>query len=320
MAVRLSFTVSDVNTVVLIYDYIEVARSDTTSTPVDLSGGGGPYDLLPGALLPAVDGHPILLDAGITNYAIYDLGGLSTSWYISRYVKYDGAGGYDAVSGWSDPVLGEPGDLFYNPLFPPEIAYGTEDQLIIDRIRRLIGDPLGLRREYGDEAASSIHFDNKTYELDEKGWPVSVTMAGTQMNDNTDPTINGYRYLIFDQDIATTTWSGGIEYGVDIWYYTFRWADREIMEAYDTCPPPLGLTAVTATSEAYMLQTAVELLYSEVWHDSGEDGARIADEGSRYDPSPGLEARRKLLDDIQRRLDRIIQSLILTGVEGVLLD
>lgn len=320
MAVRLSFTVSDVSTVVLIYDYIEVARSDTISTPATLSGGGGPYDLLPGALLPVVDGHPILLDANINNYVIYDENGASTSWYISRYVKYDGAEGYDAASGWSDPVLGEPGDLFYNPLFPPEVAYGTADQLIIDRIRRLIGDPLGLRREYGDEAASSIHFDNKTYELDEKGYPVSVTMAGIQMNDNTDPTINGYRYLRFDQDIAVTTWSGSIEYGVDIWYYTFRWADREIMEAYDKCPPPLGLTTITATSEAYMLQTAIELLYSEAWHDSGEDGARIADEGSRYDPSPGLETRKKLLDDIQKRLDKLIQSLLLTGIEGVLLD
>ncbi len=316
MAVRLSFTVSDVNTVKLIYDYIEVARSDTDSLPATLSGGGGPYALLPGAGLPVVDGHPIFLETGTTNYSIYDEYGLTTSWYISRYVNYTTS----AYSGWSDPVLGEPGDLFYNPLFPPEIAYGTADQLVIDRIRRLIGDPLGLRREYGDEASSSIHFDNKTYELDEKGYPVSVTMAGVQMNDNTDPTINGYRYLRFDEDIATTTWSGGVEYGVDIWYYTFRWADREIMEAYDTCPPPVGLTTLTATSEAYMLQTAIELLYSEVWHDSGEDGAIIADEGSRYSPEPGLATRRALLDSLQKRLDKLVKSLLLTGITGVLID
>jgi hypothetical protein len=311
--IRLAFTVNDVNTVVQIYDYIEVAMSNTQSAqPADLTN----YTLFSGTQAVPINGHPLPLVTGVTQYTLIDGDGTAQDWYMSRYVNYTTS----AYSGWSEPVLGEPGDLFYNPLFPPEIAYGTEDQLIIDRIRRLIGDPLGLRREYGDEAASSIHFDNKTYELDEKGWPVAVTMAGTQMNDSTDPTINGYRYLRFSQDIATTTWSGGIEYGVDIWYYTFRWADREIMTAYDNCPPPLGLTTVTATSEAYMLQTAVELLYSEVWHDSGEDGARLSDEGSKYDPSPGLEARRKLLDDIQRRLDKIIQSLILTGVEGVLID
>ena len=320
MAVRLSFTVSDVNTVVLIYDYIEVARSDTISTPATLSGVGGPYDLLPGALLPVVEGHPILLDAGVTNYAIYDTDGVSTSWYISRYVKYDGAGGYSVVSGWSDPVLGEPGDIYYNPLYPPEISYGTADQLIIKRIRRLMGDPVGLRREFGEEAASSIHFDNKTYELDEKGWPVDVHMGGVAMNDNTDPTINGYRYLKFSDDISTTTWSGCVEYGVDIWYYTFRWSDREIMEAYDTCPPPVGLTTLTATSEAYMLQTAIELLYSEVWEASAEDGAVITDEGTRYDPSPGLDTRKALLDDLQKKLNKLTESLILTGITGVLID
>jgi len=303
--INLAFTVSDVNTVRLIYDYIEVARSQT-ELPADLTN----YTVISGT------NFPITLVQGTTQYTAVDEDGTAISWYISRYVNNT----RDSISGWSDPVLGEPGDLFYNPLFPPEIAYGSSDQLIIDRIRRLVGDPLGLRREYGDEAASSIHFDNKTYELDEKGWPVSVTMAGVQMNDSTDPTVNGYRYLRFNEDIAVTTWSGGIEYGVDIWYYTHRWADREIMTAYDTCPPPLGLTTTTATSEAYMLQTAIELLYSESWHDSGEDGARIADEGSRYDPSPGLEARKKLLDDIQKRLDRIIQSLILTGIEGILID
>ncbi len=303
--INLAFTVSDVNTVMLIYNQIQVAWS-TTELPANLTN----YTVVSGT------GFPIDLAAGTTQYTATDPIGTATTWYISRYMNTSTS----SYSGWSDPVLGEPGDLFYNPLFPPEIAYGSSDQLIIDRIRRLIGDPLGLRREYGDETVSSIHPDNKTYQLDERGWPVSITMAGVQMNDSTDPTINGYRYLRFDEDISTTTWSGGIELGVDIWYYTHRWADREIMEAYDTQPPPLGLTAITATSEAYMLQCAIELLHSELWLDATEDGSRITDEGSSYDPSGGLETRRKLLDDLQRRLDKLIQSLLLTGIEGILID
>jgi len=216
--------------------------------------------------------------------------------------------------------LGKAGDIYYNPLYPLEAAYGTADQLVIDRIRRLIGDPVGLRREYGEDAASSIHPDNKTYELDEKGWPASIHMGDVAMNDSNDPVINGYRFLVFDEDISLTTWSGCVEHGVDIWYYTFRWSDREIMEAYDNCPPPVGLTTATATSEAYMLQTAVELLYSEVWEASVEDGAVVTDEGSRYDPSPGLDTRRALLDNLQNKLDKLIQSLLLTGIAGVLID
>lgn len=308
--ISLSFTVDDVNTVRLIYNQIQVARSDQRDIPVALTEYGGDYTVVSGT------GFPINLQPGTTQYRATDPFGTATSWYISRYIN-SANGSY---SGWSDPVLGEPGDLFYNPLFPPEIAYGTADQLIIDRIRRLIGDPLGLRREYGEEASSSIHPDGKTYELDERGWPVSVTMNGVSMNDSTDPTINGYRYLRFDEDISITTWSGGVEYGVDIWYYTFRHSDREIMEAYDNCPPPPGLTTTTANSEAYMLQTAITLLYAELWEDSTEDGANLADEGSRYDPSPGLETKRKLLDGLQKRLDDLVNALVLGGITGVRID
>jgi hypothetical protein len=179
---------------------------------------------------------------------------------------------------------------------------------------------VGLRREYGETAASSIHTDNVTYEMDEKGWPASISVSGTSMTNSTDPVVNGYRFLVFDNDISNTIWVGCIEYGIDIWYYTFRWSDREIMEAYDNCPPPVGLTTATATAEAYMLQTAVELLYSEVWEASVEDGAVITDEGSRYDPSPGLDTRKSLLDNLQKKLDKLIQSLLLTGISGVLID
>lgn len=299
--INLTITVNNITTVMNVYDWIRIRTSENE----DASWGSLP-DLTTMELMP-----------GQTTYTYTDSGGAATDWYVSQYYLTTDSG---IVSGWSDPILGEEGDIYYNPLYPPEIPYGTADQLIIDRIRRLIGDPIGLRREYGEEVASSIHFDNKTYELDEKGWPADVRMNNTAMNTSTDPTINGYRYLKFDEDISTTTWSGCVEYGVDIWYYTFRWSDREIMEAYDNCPPPVGLTTATATAEAYMLQTAVELLYSEVWEASVEDGAVITDEGSRYDPSPGLDTRKSLLDNLQKKLDKLIQSLLLTGISGVLID
>jgi hypothetical protein len=160
-----------------------------------------------------------------------------------------------------------------------------------------------------------------TYELDEKGWPLCITMGGVQYNEPTDPTINGYRYLIFEELIDTTVvvCSGikGYEYGVDIWYYTFRHSDKEIMDAYDSCPVPPGLTEANATSQAYILYTAKRLLQEENWHDAIEDGAEIRDEGSTYDPSPGFDFRSDLLDDINDQLDDLIKSLMLRGIEGV---
>jgi hypothetical protein len=299
--IRLTITVENISTVIQVYDSIRI-RSDLDEN----ADWGSLSDLTTLSLL-----------AGQSNYSYNDTAGTTATWYSSQYYLTTDSG---IVSGWSDPILGEAGDIYYNPLYPPEASYGTADQLVIDRIRRLIGDPVGLRREYGEEAASSIHTDNKTYELDEKGWAASIHMGGVAMNDSNDPVINGYRFLVFNEDISTTTWSGCVEHGVDIWAYTFRWSDREIMEAFDTCPPPVGLTTTTANSEAYMLQTAVELLYSEVWEASVEDGAVVTDEGSRYDPSPGLDTRRELLDNLQKKLDKLTQSLLLTGITGVLID
>ena len=308
--ITLSITVNDVNTVISVgYAKVEIARASAGS--VDASGL--PATVPPYVILPGLD---VTLIPGTYNYSRTDPNGLSTDWYISRYVST----GSGTLSDWSDPILGETGDLLYNPLYPEEVVYGDSDKLIINRIRRLIGDPKGLLREYGDDAMSSIQPDNRTYEFNEKGWPVFVMHALVPLNSTSSTTMNGYKYLKFDRDISTTTVSGGVEYGLDVWEHTFRHSDREIMDAYDNCPPPLGLTTTTATSEAYMLQTAIELIQLELWEDSVEDGARIRDEGSHYDPAPGLEVRRRLIDNLQKKLDALVKTLVLGGITGVLID
>jgi hypothetical protein len=77
------------------------------------------------------------------------------------------------------------------------------------------------------------------------------------------------------------------------------------------------LTIDNATTQSYVLYTAKRLLQLENWHDAIEDGAKIGDEGSTYDPSPGFNFRKALLDDINDDLDDLIQSLMLRGIEGV---
>jgi hypothetical protein len=261
----------------------------------------------------------ISLTTGVSSYDAVDSTGTSEHWYRSRYYSSTVSG---TVSGWSDAVKGSAADLFYDPCRAQELTDITsEEELVIEEIRRLIGDPKDVRREYGEDAASSIHPDGMTYELDEKGWPLCITMGGEQYIDSTNPTINGYRYLIFEECINTTevVCSGTCDNtrGVDIWYYTFRWSDRQILEAYNDCPPPPPLTAANATSYSYVLYTAKRLLGSENWHDAIEDGAVITDEGTRYDPSPGFDFRSDLLDDLNKQLDDLIKSLILSGIEGV---
>ena len=46
----------------------------------------------------------------------------------------------------------------------------------------------------------------------------------------------------------------------------------------------------------------------------------MADEGSKYNPTPGLDVRRKLLDGLKKKLDDLVKSLILGGITGVLID
>jgi hypothetical protein len=211
--------------------------------------------------------------------------------------------------------LGDAGLICYSVTYPVEVGYGTSEQLVIDRIRRLVGDPVGLKREYNEQ--DNIHEGGKVYELETKGWPCSININGTTYSTTSNPAVNNYRYLQFSNDITTLS---GVDLKVNIFYYTFRHSDREIMEAYDTCPPPAGLTTSTCTSETYMLATAIDLLNQQTWEDLCEDGSVVADEASRYDPSPGLRGRDAMLERLQKRLDTLVKRLLLSGISGVLID
>jgi hypothetical protein len=298
--ITLTFTVDNIATVISIYDYILIERAELEVGPFTTVSGLG----------------PITLVTGQTQYIVIDPDGVYTDWYRSRYYAAP-----NVYSGYSDAVLGDTGDLYYNPTYPPEVSYGSSQQLVLNRIRRLIGDPKGLYREYGEDARSSIMADDKTYELDEKGWPAAITINGVSYTETSNPTINGYKYLKFNDfiDATTITCSGNEAYeiGIDVWYYTFRHSDRQLMEAYDNCPVPPGLTMATANSEHFMLQTAIDTLMQENWEYSAEDGAVVRDEGSTYDPSPGFVFREDLIDKLQKRLDDAIKQAMLSGISGV---
>ena len=328
--IGLNFTIENINTVMQVYDEIEIIKYiGTAEIPANPTGTFPVEDWV--ALSGTVDYPiPVILVSNQSLYITYDMDGEDTDWYSSRYNESTVSGSY---SGWSTPMLGQVGDLYYNPEFPNEIDYSAEDQRIIDRIRIYIGDPLDLHREYGPNALSSIHPDGKTYELDETGWPAFVTLGGISFVDTSNPSVNGYKFLKFQEfidDICSTCVSDtnacgeyfnkSVENGIDIWYYTFRHSDRQIMEAYDTCPFPIGLTSATATSQAYMFQTAIDLITKELLEDSVEDGARIKDEGTTYDPSPGLKVRQDLLDDLRKKLTDLINTIKMQGITGVLID
>jgi hypothetical protein len=204
--ISLTFTVDNISTVADLFDRIQIRQfndpiSNVPDTPVTNTMAASQYTTVPSGIdtigcktgSSRYDVSDIELCTSYSQYYFTDPGGNHYDWYISRY--YNSVDG--STSGWADPVLGESGDIFYDPRYPAEVEYGSDDQQIIDRIRTYIGDPKGLRREYGEDAASSIHPDGKTYEMDERGWPAMVNMGGIPYTSTDNPSVNGYRFLRF---------------------------------------------------------------------------------------------------------------------------
>jgi hypothetical protein len=316
--INLTITVDNISSVLQVFNRVEIKRYNLTgvpSTPVSIGDYVGILGI--DQISNNTDVSYVDLYSNYNQYYYTDPDGTTASWYTSRYYNTTTSGN----SAWSDPVQGEAGDLFQSIAYPPEIAYGTSDQMIIDRIRLLTGDPIDLRREFGPEAESSIHPDGRVYEMDSRGWPAFINMFGTQYTTTVNPSVNGYRYLKFQEAIDTTIVTvSGVEYSTDIWYYSFRHSDREIMEIYDATPAPTPLTAAQANSEIYMLAAAYDILSSEAFEIINEDGAAITDEGSKYDPSAGIRARDAALNRIRKQLDDAIKSVRLLGIGGVLID
>lgn len=315
----LTINVNNISSVMTMFDQIDILRYAGTGLP-DSTIDTSEYTTVSGSdLINNIDGVScILLNSKISQYYFSDSEGDYTSWYISRFTSTAVSG---TSSGWKGPIQGTSEDLYYDPMYPAEVDYDSSDQIIINYIRRLIGDPVGLAREYGPDAASSVHADGRVYEFDEHGWPASINMNGVQYNELANPTVNGYKFLRFKQPIDTTiTTVSGVNYSVDIWYYTFRNSDKQIMETYDNVFPPTPLDTDNCTSEIYMLQTAYDILTGESWEAITEDGARIVDEGSSYDPSGGLSARSDMLAKLQTRLTAAVQSVKLLNITGVRID
>lgn len=329
--IGITFNVENISTVLQAYDQIQCIRYASYSLEQPDTPVGTIAALTDWAVVSGTEAFPfpIQLEAGTTVYLGYDPLGVATDWYSSRY--YDSSSG--SYSAWSAPILGSEGDLYYDPVYPEEESISTEDQAIVERIRIYIGDPKGIRREFGEEALASLHPDYKTFQLAEKGWPIYITMGGVGFTSSSNPAVNGYKYLRFQEpvdDICYSCWDNEnlcgdetvklLTKGIDIWYYTFRLSDKEILAAYDSCYPPVGLTSVTATTQAYVLQTAIDILTRELIEDATEDGAIIGDDRTNYNPEPGLKIRKDLLDGLKKDLDDLIKSLKLSGITGVRID
>ena len=259
----------------------------------------------------------ILLASNQMEYSYTHIDGTSDDWYKSSI--YDNIN--DRECCWSDPVKGICPSLYHYSTYPDECDYSASDSVIIRKIRRFIGDFEKLNRLYIDETdehtlSSALQPDKHTIDLGEKGWPVYISVNDVEKTSLDDPISQGYQYLtfsgIFDDCTSTDV--------IDIWYYTFKFSDREIYEAYSDSMIPPGLTSSTVTQDHLVLQASIDLLENMTSEDMVEDGALVRDDQSVYDPSPGLEERDKTIKRLKAMLDALIKQYMMSGITGVLID
>jgi len=256
----------------------------------------------------------IPLSAGQSTYEYIHVAGTSDTWYRSSYWSVS------TESSLSDPVQGDCAELYHYPTYPTEVEFTSAEEQIIRRIRRYIGDLKGLDRLYIElegEYCSTVQEDNKTVDLEKTGWPVYITLNGVEKTSEIDPMVQGYQWLTFSGTIS------GTNYPIDIWYYTFKFSDRQIYEAYSDAILPAFVSADCVTQAHLILQAAIDLLENMTAEDMVNNGAVVRDGLDLYDPEPGLRERNNLIGRLQKQLDSLIQECIksgMLGLEGVLID
>lgn len=211
--------------------------------------------------------------------------------------------------------------------YPPEIALSEQDREIVEAIRITLGDLGNIERDFFDSSDSQSRFactaqissDQCTWELnDYKGWPQRVILNGEEKTNISDPQVIGYKYLTFS---GTTCITGTL----DVFYNHFRFADREILLAYDRANNLLvscGLTTDQITTEMRIMQAAILLLEGEL-RDVQQGAVAIRDGDTSYDNSRSIQSRTQDLDDLKRKIRELIDCARISAsyaLEGVRID
>lgn len=307
--IRVTMIVENIDVIIQLFPYLRLYTADDES---------GPFTHL----------AYIALEPGQTTYIYDDVSGTPDTWYATSYYSTS------TESELSDPVQGTTPELYHWPVYPEEFEFEWDEQKIIRKIRRLIGDFKSLKRLYineetgciPNESCAHIHQDSKTLDLGEKGWPVYVSIQHfsddaeewitSSKSDPSDPIVQGYQYLTFSGALNSGTRSDII----DVWYYSFTFSDREVYEAYGDSMIPAGLTSSTVTQDHLVLVAAIDLLENLTSDDMINDGAEVRDDNSTYNPSPGLLERDKTIKRLKTRLDELVKQYLMSGITGVLID
>ncbi len=198
---------------------------------------------------------------------------------------------------------------FIGASYPVEQAFSPTVSGYIAKVRSLIGDNKGITRGYVNSCYNDVMGDSYAYILEEKGWPLKVTLTtsagvSTEFTTLLNPVVQDYQYVVFsgaqNQITPGTT--------LDLWLETFQFSNTEIFDVYSTVDVP-GVPAADETIEMVLTATALELLEAEFNEFSSEAAVRISDGDTLYDPTPAIQARQAGIKRLVSRLGELTKHL-----------
>lgn len=304
MPYEIKVEIDDVATVKLLYNEIHLYRFES-ETEIDASNG---------VEITQMSSPPTkVLDVNYSTYIFVDApGGVGPYWYRARYEIPVGAA--PTYSSFSDPIRGGTiSKIFHNISYPNEVNLTDAEEAIVNKIRVLAGDRKRLIHDYMSTCQSRLSDNGHTVEMKSKGWPVYILLNSIEMVSPSDPYVDGYKYLTFSGSIEETD-------TIDMYYYSFRNSDTEIYDTYNRTIIPPGLTTTTVTIDHMTIQAAIDVLEAESWQLYNDEGVKIEDGDTSFDPSPGFVAREKAIARLYKRLDNLVTQYIMLGIEGALID
>src|SRR5574338_4504 len=305
----ITISVLDIDEVAALFDTIVVYRASAVS---------GPFSSLASVALTAESSYTYL-DVDSTPSYYYKAQFYNSSSMITSQFS-EPAQETGIYSEYSQPVS--------TATFPPEIALTANDREIVESIRITLGDVGSIERDYYNSADPQSEFtctehisdDRGTWELSQpRGWPQKVVLNGVAKTTLADPQVIGYRFLVFS---GTAVITGSL----DVFYNHFRFADREILLAYDRSINLLvacGLSTTQITTEMRIMQAAILLLEGELRDLNSGGVLRIRDGDTEYDNTDAVRSRTLDLEDLRQKMRDLINcAKMYTSyrLEGVRVD
>lgn len=254
------------------------------------------------------------LDEDVTYYNFQDDTGTSSSWYKTSYLNSSTL----TESSLSTAAKGiEVEQEHTDSTYPAEITLTSSDSYDVDRVRYYIGDPKVVKRDYVSPTCTNsyqnVSGDGYTYQFENRGWPLKIIKDSVEYTSSSNPYVTDYNYITFSGSTISTT--SGV---VDVWYETFRHADREILKVFNTTPNPPYVSTASVTDEMTRISAAITIIREEIAQLMGETSGSFNLQGEiSFNPEPLLRQKKALLEELKNKLQELVDEAITGSIEGV---